>query len=334
MRIKKLKKMTISMMVLFFVCSASTSWAKTYKFRFANAAPLALTLTKAGVWIADRLNAETNGQIEAKYYHSRQMGDEIETFNKLQKGVLQGAVISAAVSANFGPTIDIFNLPFMFPSYDALDRFLESKHYEKVLNGLKKYGITGLGQAEAGYYSLASIKPLRSFDDVSGSGMKFRVPKSKIMMAYIREMGLSPTPLPFGEVYVSLTQGVVDGLGSAPSILKLVKFDEVVKNIYLTQHWYGGNIFWVRDDFLNQLPDKLRKQFVSIVTEELARSREVKRKLDEDVLAEFRKKGIAIHHLTKADRVKFIKAMEPVYDKFDDKIGKKFVAEVRAEFQN
>jgi len=322
------------MMVLFFVCSASTSWAKTYKFRFANAAPLALTLTKAGVWIADRLNAETNGQIEAKYYHSRQMGDEIETFNKLQKGVLQGAVISAAVSANFGPTIDIFNLPFMFPSYDALDRFLESKHYEKVLNGLKKYGITGLGQAEAGYYSLASIKPLRSFDDVSGSGMKFRVPKSKIMMAYIREMGLSPTPLPFGEVYVSLTQGVVDGLGSAPSILKLVKFDEVVKNIYLTQHWYGGNIFWVRDDFLNQLPDKLRKQFVSIVTEELARSREVKRKLDEDVLAEFRKKGIAIHHLTKADRVKFIKAMEPVYDKFDDKIGKKFVAEVRAEFQN
>ncbi|MBT4088855.1 MAG: TRAP transporter substrate-binding protein [Deltaproteobacteria bacterium] len=222
----------------------------------------------------------------------------------------------------------------MFPSYDALDRFLESKHYEKVLNGLKKYGITGLGQAEAGYYSLASIKPLRSFDDVSGSGMKFRVPKSKIMMAYIREMGLSPTPLPFGEVYVSLTQGVVDGLGSAPSILKLVKFDEVVKNIYLTQHWYGGNIFWVRDDFLNQLPDKLRKQFVSIVTEELARSREVKRKLDEDVLAEFRKKGIAIHHLTKADRVKFIKAMEPVYDKFDDKIGKKFVAEVRAEFQN
>lgn len=333
MTLNKFRKMTISMMILFFVCSAGTAWAKTYTFRFSNAAPIALVETQVGVWITDRLNAETNGQIEAKYYHSRQMGDEIEVFNKLQKGVLQGAVISAAVSANFGPSIDIFNLPFLFPSYDAVDRFLNSKHYERVLNALKKYGITGLGQTEIGNYSLASVKPLRSFDEVRKSGLKFRVPKSKIMMAYTKAMGLSPTPMAFGEVYTGLSQGVVDGLESSPAILKLVKFDEVVKNLYLTKHWYGANLFWIKDDFLNQLPGKLRKQFVKIVQEELARSREVNRKLDETVLAEFSKKGITVHNLTKADQAKFIKAMQPVYEQFEDKIGKEYVAEVRAEFQ-
>lgn len=334
MTMTRLKKIIISALILFFVCSAGTSWAKTYEFRYANAAPLALVETQVGVWITDRLNAETNGQIEAKFYHSRQMGDEIETFNKLQKGILQAASISGAISANYGPAVDIINLPFLFSNYDAVDRFLKSKHYEKVLNAYKRYGITGLGQAEVGWYSLTSVKRLSSFDDVNGSGLKFRVPQSRMMMAYIEAMGLSPTPIPFGEVYVGLTQGVVDGLESSPGVLKLVKFDEVIKNIYLTRHFYNGNLFWVRDDFLNQLPDKLRKQFVKIVKEELARARKVNRRKEAEILNAFKEQGIETYNLTKEDRAKFIKAMKPVYDQFEDKIGKEWLEQVRAEFQN
>ena len=136
---------TLITMMCSVLFASGTVHAETYKFKFAHAAPAALAEGEVGIFIADRLNKETNGQIEATYFHSGKMGGEVEIFEKLQKGVLQGAFLSAAITSNYGPVINIINLPFMFPSLEAADRFRKSPLWNNVMQGLKKYTI-GMGR--------------------------------------------------------------------------------------------------------------------------------------------------------------------------------------------
>ena len=42
-------------------------------------------------------------------------------------------------------------------------------------------------------------------------GLKIRVQKSKTAVEMIEHLGGSPTPIPWGELYTALQQGVVDG---------------------------------------------------------------------------------------------------------------------------
>jgi len=321
--------LTIIIVMCSIVFAFGIAQAKTYKFRFAHGAPVALAEVEVGNFIADRLNKETNGQIKATFFHSGKMGGEVEIFNKVTKGTLQGAFNSGAVLSNYVPIINVLNLPFLFPSLEVADKFRTSPLWNNLMQGLKKYNLTGLGITEFGWYSIATVKPVLSFDEIQKERFKIRVPKSKMMVEYCKAMGLRPTPIAFPEVYSSLQQGVIDGLESSPEVLHLVKFDEVIKNIYLTRHFWGTMLFLVRDDFIDKLPNDLRNQFVRIVQEELEKSVIKARENGKDALKAFKEKGILVFDLKPEDRAKFVKAVQPVYEMFTDAIGPEYLEKVK-----
>lgn len=329
MKLKYFRFFVISVLICLIVFAFGTAQAKTYNFRFACTITSKMAHGDVGIFIADRLNTETNGRIKATFFHSGKMGGEVELFSKLEKGILQGALISGAISSNYGPVINLLNLPFFFPTQEAADKFRRSPLWDNIMQGLKKYKLTGLGTSEFGWYSIATVKPVLSFDQIQKERFKIRVPKSKMMIEYCKAMGLRPTPMPFPDIYSSLQQGVIDGLESSPQVMHLVKFDEVVKHIYLTRHFWGTSLFWVRDEFLNKLPNDLRKQFIQIVQEELEKSTLRALQQEKDALEAFMKEGIGVHAVSPEDRVKFVEAMQPVYEMFADSIGRDYLKKAR-----
>ena len=52
----------------------------------------------------------------------------------------------------------------------------------------------------------------------------------------ITALGARPTPMPFGELYLGLKSGVVDGAENAPDSLWYSKQYEVAKHYTLTNH--------------------------------------------------------------------------------------------------
>jgi TRAP-type C4-dicarboxylate transport system substrate-binding protein len=68
------------------------------------------------------------------------------------------------------------------------------------------------------------------------AGMKVRVPNSDIYVEMVRALGANPTPIPFGEVYQSLVQGVVDGAENNVPSYESTRHFEAAQFYSLTQH--------------------------------------------------------------------------------------------------
>ena len=65
-------------------------------------------------------------------------------------------------------------------------------------------------------------------------GLKLRVPENDVFKAMAEAWGAKPTPMNFGELYLALKQGVVDGQENPLPTIKSGKFDEVQKYLVLS----------------------------------------------------------------------------------------------------
>ena len=62
-------------------------------------------------------------------------------------------------------------------------------------------------------------------------GLKMRVQEAKVWLGLMRALGAIPTPIPFGELYSALQQGVVDGQENPIVTIVSMKFYEVQKQV-------------------------------------------------------------------------------------------------------
>jgi TRAP-type C4-dicarboxylate transport system substrate-binding protein len=71
-------------------------------------------------------------------------------------------------------------------------------------------------------------------------GVKLRMPGSKEWLFLGESLGATPTPLAFGEVYLALKTGTIDGQDNPLPTVKSAKFYEVTKEIVMTSHLVDG----------------------------------------------------------------------------------------------
>ena len=64
------------------------------------------------------------------------------------------------------------------------------------------------------------------------AGLKIRVPNNIMQIKAIELMGATPTPMPLGDVYPALTQGVIDGVENPLPVL------------YGPDNRIAGNLIW------------------------------------------------------------------------------------------
>ena len=71
-------------------------------------------------------------------------------------------------------------------------------------------------------------------------GVKLRMPGSKEWLFLGEALGATPTPLAFGEVYLGLKTGTIDGQDNPLPTVRAAKFYEVTKQVVLTNHLVDG----------------------------------------------------------------------------------------------
>ena len=69
-------------------------------------------------------------------------------------------------------------------------------------------------------------------------GLKIRVTPNPAHVLAFRTLGAVPTPMPFGEVYMALKTGTVDGQENPITLIHGQKFYEVQKYLSITNHAY------------------------------------------------------------------------------------------------
>lgn len=161
---------------------------------------------------AELVAEKTGGRVNIKVYYSGQLfaGQQTNEFQLLRTGVADFAIGS---TINWSPQVkelNLFNLPFFFPSYKELDAVEEGQAGKAIFQRLRQLGAEPLAWGENGYRQLTNSKrPVRTPEDLTG--LKIRVVGAPIFIDTFRALGANPTSLNFSETLTALQQGVVDG---------------------------------------------------------------------------------------------------------------------------
>ncbi|MEM9390016.1 MAG: TRAP transporter substrate-binding protein, partial [Bacteroidota bacterium] len=167
------------------------------------------------VFMAKELEKESGGKLKLTIYPSGQLGAERECLELLQIGSLDITKVSAAVMENFAPNYQVLSLPYIFRDRAHGYAVLDGDVGQQLLDEGEKYRLKGLCFYDAGSRSFyTKEKPINSPADLRG--LKIRVQKSKTAVNMVEQLGGSPTPISWGELYTALQQGVVDGAENNP----------------------------------------------------------------------------------------------------------------------
>lgn len=273
--------------------------------------------------LAQRVNEEMNGTACMEVFPNSTLYDDDKVMEALLLGDVQLAAPSLAKFEAYTLKYRLFDLPFLFPSLDAVNKFTTSDDGKALLKVTEDEGYTGLGFWSSGLKQFSANKPLLEPQDAAG--LKFRVQTSDVAVAMIEAMGASAQKLAFKEVYGALQTGVVDGQENSWCNTYTQKFFEVQDGISETNHQLLAYLLVTSTEWLEGLDPAVRDQFLKI-------AEEVTQKANEDVAAQEAScrqniidAGGKIRELTPEQRAKWVETMKPVWAKFEGDIGKDLI---------
>lgn len=161
---------------------------------------------------ADLVRARTEGRINIKVYTSSSLmaGKQTNEFLIHRQGV---ADFCFASTINWSTTIkplNLFNLPFFFPDYKALDAVTQGEVGTEITTMLNKKGVSLLAWGENGFREITNSKhAISKPEDLEG--LKIRVVGAPVFIETMKALGANPVNMNWGDAQVAFQQGVVDG---------------------------------------------------------------------------------------------------------------------------
>ncbi|GAB3547681.1 TRAP transporter substrate-binding protein [Noviherbaspirillum agri] len=273
----------------------------------------------------------TGGRVRVDIYPNSQLYKDKEELEALQLGAVQ---MLAPSLAKFGPLgireFEVFDLPYIFPTKEALYRVTEGPIGQGLLKKLESKGITGLGYWDNGFKVMSSNKPLRALADFRGQ--KMRIQPSKVLETQMRTLGASPLVLSFGEVYQALQSGIVDGTENPPSNFYTQRMHELQRHVTVSNHGYLGYAVIVNKKFWDGLPSGIRGDLEDAMKEATAYANAIAQKENDAALEAIRQSGKTIvYTLSNKEREEWRRALAPVHREMESRIGKGLIAAVNRE---
>lgn len=193
---------------------------------------------------------ETDGRISVEIFPSSQLGSETDMIEQVRAGGLEVVLASPAVMSNVYPDAAILAMPF------ALEGANEEERYESLVAAAGTDVISEMTEEmaeEAGMRGVDwtwwygdrhitnGVRPIESVEDLEG--LKLRTPDAPIHFLALEALGASVTPLAFGELYLALQTGTVDGQENPIAVVESQKFYEVQDHLALSGHLSQGQVF-------------------------------------------------------------------------------------------
>lgn len=93
---------------------------------------------KAAVKFKEEVEEATNGRVKVTLFPSGQLGSAREMFEGLQMGTQEIALVPTARISGFAPELQLFDLPYLFPTRESLYEIMDGEIGEELLSGLEK----------------------------------------------------------------------------------------------------------------------------------------------------------------------------------------------------
>ena len=164
---------------------------------------------------AKEIETTSQGRVLVKFYPGGVMGSDAVVLRKIRLGQLQGGVLTSSELAAVYPDAVIYGMPFMFDNWAEVDR-ARGVIDPLLAKGFEAKGYKMLGASGIGFAYMMGIKPMRTRAEMNS--VKLWIPQNDVIAERVfKQGGITPIPLPLGDVFTSLQTGLVDTVANTPS---------------------------------------------------------------------------------------------------------------------
>ncbi len=204
--------------------------------------------------LKENIQNATNGQVYVKLAPAGQLGIGSALAQKVQSGTVQVGQFSLSNFAPYAPAVDLINIPYFCGANQRFVNLVTSDVWKDQVNTkVQERGFRPLL-----YFCIdprvvavrkGADKPILTPGDMSG--IKFRVPGSKMLQQFYRMVGANPTPVAWGETPSAIKQGVADALDPSVGALYAFGFKDMLSHVTFTRpvpdsQCYACNLEWFK----------------------------------------------------------------------------------------
>jgi tripartite ATP-independent transporter DctP family solute receptor len=294
---------------------------KTYTLKFNTVAGPQQPQVKGLEVFAKEVEKLSGGKIKVQIYHSGQLGNQKTQLTGVMRGSIDMTFTDPNSLAQFDRRLGIFGAAYLFRDLGHLYRVMEGPVGQEYFESLaKKKRIRPLDVWYLGTRQLnLRNKAVRTPEDMKG--VKLRMPNSPQWIAMGKALGASPTPMGFGEVYLALKTGVIDGQDNPLPTDKAQKFYEVTKYIVLTGHQMGMVWPTINEKLWREMPGQYKEWIVQALRTAREHQNNIVLEGEASLVEEFEKEhGMII--IRDPDREAFMKHAAGFYQQYEDEWGK------------
>ncbi|MCH5277657.1 MAG: TRAP transporter substrate-binding protein [Desulfovibrionaceae bacterium] len=209
------------------------------------------------------VDENSKGKYVVDIYPNSSLGGPDTAFQGAQFGNIQFVVDSVNNVGQFVPQFAAFDVPYLLPDKEKLDRALASDAVKELWAYGEKKGIKPLCVNLATYRGLLSVKPLARLEDVQG--LKDRTSNAKFHISSMKALGMIPAPMNPSEVLTALQQGVIDTVDYEWHAYVANRIVDVAKNLLLTDHLPVLYMAYTSSEWWDGLNDADRDMFTKAI---------------------------------------------------------------------
>ncbi len=298
--------------------------AAPLKLRFAHYVAVDHPANIAAEQFARQVQQRTDGAVRITIFPNNQLGDPPQEAAQIRAGVIDIGLPTQGQLDKYDKAFAAIPLPFAFDSREEVFRVLDGPGMAWLAPLALKQGFVMLRNWDYGFRNITNaVRPIMVPDDVKG--LKLRTPPEIQIEAAMEALGAIVTPISFAELYLALSQHVVDGEENPISIIYFNKFYEVQKNLALTRHVYNNMIHV----FSTAAWARLTPAQQDIMREESTAAGDLMRKLigeqEADQIEKIKAAGVKV---TEPDRALFRARMDPAWKRVSAYAGADNVAKL------
>ena len=243
----------------------------------------------------DALDKSAPGEFDVQIHLNATLFKQGTEPAAMARGNLELSSISAFDIAKQVPEFSIFTAGYVIR---------DPQHQQKVFSGpigqelfklaTEKMDVTLLTPIYLGtrQLNLRETKAVKTPADLKG--VKLRMPGSKEWLFLGEALGATATPLAFGEVYMGLKTGTIDGQDNPLPTVRAAKFYEVTRQLVLTQHLVDGIFIAISDKAWKAMTPAQQQKVQAAANAAAAYNNENRLKEEAQIIDFFKQQGLTV----------------------------------------
>ncbi len=251
---------------------------------------------------------ESGGRMGFKIYAGNTQGDEKQVLRKIKAGLLQSGGFTGVGMGEIAPEVRVLDSPFLVRTYGEADDLYKAFN-DEFANAFEEGGYVLLGWAEVGFVYVFTNSPIQKPEDLKGLKM-WTWEGDPIAETAFRVLGISPIPLSFVDVMMSLQTGLINAVYTTPYAAVSLQWFTRVKYMVDAPLADAAGAVLISKKYYDALPNDLKEILLRNGKLYMARLTQLSREDNKKAIAELKKQGIIVTAATEKDIQQYVEVGE------------------------